>query len=87
MISRSTATDWTRASSSPAGCRPIWIKRRSSLSSGEATVETMDGEATVGEAALIRFATGEFQSGKNDSDGQVVTFAMSAPRDSEDGRV
>ena len=54
---------------------------------GEATFETMDGEVTVGEAEVIRFAPGEFQSGKNDSDGEVVAFAMGAPRDSEDVRI
>jgi len=54
---------------------------------GEATFETMDGEVTVGEAEVIRFAPGEFQSGKNDSDGEVVAFAMGAPRDSEDVRL
>ena len=54
---------------------------------GEATFETMDGEVTVGEAEVIRFAPGEFQSGKNDSDGEVVAFAMGAPGDSEDVRL
>jgi uncharacterized cupin superfamily protein len=54
---------------------------------GEATFETMDGEVTVGEDEVIRFAPGEFQSGKNDSDGEVVAFAMGAPRDSEDVRL
>ena len=54
---------------------------------GEATFDTMDGEVTVGEAEVIRFAPGEFQSGKNDSDGEVVAFAMGAPRDSEDVRI
>ena len=54
---------------------------------GEATFETMDVEVTVGEAEVIRFAPGEFQSGKNDSDGEVVAFAMGAPRDSEDVRL
>jgi len=47
----------------------------------------MDGEVTVSEGEVIRFAPGEFQSGKNDSDGEVVAFAMGAPRDSEDVRV
>ena len=54
---------------------------------GEATFETMDGEVTVGDDEVIRFAPGEFQSGKNDSDGEVVAFAMGAPRDSEDVRL
>jgi len=54
---------------------------------GEATFETMDGEVTVGKNEAIRFAPGEFQSGKNDSDGDVVAFALGAPRDSEDVRI
>ena len=54
---------------------------------GEATFETMDGEVTVGESEAIRFEPGEFQSGKNDSDGEVVAFAMGAPRDSADVRL
>jgi hypothetical protein len=47
----------------------------------------MDGEVTVGEDEAIRFAPGEYQSGKNDSDGEVVAFALGAPRDSEDVRI
>ena len=54
---------------------------------GEATFETMNGEVTVSKGEVIRFAPGEFQSGKNDSDGEVVAFAMGAPRDSEDVRL
>jgi transcription elongation factor Elf1 len=54
---------------------------------GEATFETMDGEVAVGEDEVIRFAPGEFQSGKNDSEERVVAFALGAPRDSEDVRI
>ena len=54
---------------------------------GEATFETMDGAVGVGAGEAIRFAPGEFQSGKNDSDDEVVAFALGAPRDSEDIRV
>lgn len=54
---------------------------------GETMFKTMDGEVAVGENELIRFAPGEFQSGKNDSDGEAVVFALGAPRDSEDVRV
>ena len=54
---------------------------------GEATFETMDGEVTVGADEVIRFAPGEFQSGKNDGDEDVVAFALGAPRDSEDVRI
>lgn len=44
------------------------------------TVEVDAGEA-------IRFAPGEFQQGRNESDEQVVALALGAPRDSTDGRV
>lgn len=54
---------------------------------GEATYETMDGEIVVEEGEAIRFAPGEFQSGKNDSDSELVVFALGAPRDSEDTRI
>ena len=47
---------------------------------GEATFETMDGEVDVGAGEAIRFAPGEFQSGKNDSDGEIVAFALGARR-------
>lgn len=54
---------------------------------GEATYETMDGEIVVGEGEAIRFSPGEFQSGKNDSDSELVVFALGAPRESEDVRI
>lgn len=70
---------------------------------GEATFETLapqsgadcangktvseDGEIVVGEGEAIRFAPGEFQSGKNESDGELAVLAMGAPRDSEDIRI
>ena len=54
---------------------------------GVATFETMDGEVTVGEREAIRFAPGEFQSGRNESDGDLVALALGAPRDSEDVRI
>lgn len=54
---------------------------------GEATFETPDGELTVGEHEAVRFAPGEFQSGKNNGDRPVVAFALGAPRESEDVRV
>ena len=65
---------------------------------GEATFETYSprgrteparssGEITVGENEAIRFAPGEFQSGKNATDEPVVALALGAPRDSEDVRV
>ncbi|RLM62994.1 cupin domain-containing protein [Halorubrum sp. Atlit-26R] len=54
---------------------------------GDATFETMDGDVTVGAGEAIRFAPGEFQSGKNDGDEAIVAFALGAPRDSEDVRI
>ncbi len=54
-------------------------------SSGEPASER--GEVTVGEGEAIRFAPGEFQSGRNDSDGDLVALAIGAPRDSEDVRI
>lgn len=54
---------------------------------GKATFETMNSKATVSENEVLRFAPGEFQSGKNDSEERVVAFALGAPRDSEDIRI
>lgn len=54
---------------------------------GEATFELRDGEVTIGEDEAVRFAPGEFQSGKNDSEDRVVALALGAPRDSEDVRI
>lgn len=65
---------------------------------GEATFETYaprgDGnrpdrgdEVTVAAGEAIRFAPGEFQSGRNDADGDLVAFAMGAPRDTGDVRL
>jgi mannose-6-phosphate isomerase-like protein (cupin superfamily) len=63
---------------------------------GEATFETRtnggatDGdeyerrEVTVGPNEAIRFAPGEFQSGRNAGDGEVVALGLGAPRDSND---
>jgi mannose-6-phosphate isomerase-like protein (cupin superfamily) len=56
---------------------------------GEATFALRDegDEVTVGENEAIRFAPGEFQSGKNDSDETVVAFGLGAPRHTEDVRI
>ncbi|WP_123537382.1 cupin domain-containing protein [Halosimplex salinum] len=66
---------------------------------GEATFETLperDGPVdrprtgrvvTVESGEAIRFAPGEYQSGHNRSDGDLVALAIGAPRDSEDVRV
>ncbi len=57
---------------------------------GEATFETYTppevAEVTVAEGEAIRFAPGEFQSGRNDAERELVILAMGAPRDSEDVR-
>jgi mannose-6-phosphate isomerase-like protein (cupin superfamily) len=54
---------------------------------GEATFETMDGEVSVAAGEAIRFAPGEFQSGKNAGEEPVVAFALGAPRDTQDVRI
>lgn len=65
---------------------------------GEATFETYaprddanrpdrGREVTVGAGEAVRFAPGEFQSGRNDGDGDLVAFAMGAPRDGGDVRL
>jgi mannose-6-phosphate isomerase-like protein (cupin superfamily)/predicted RNA-binding Zn-ribbon protein involved in translation (DUF1610 family) len=61
---------------------------------GEATFETLaagsdTGETvTVGVDEAIMFAPGgEFHSGKNESDGDLLAVAIGAPRDSEDVRI
>lgn len=53
--------------------------------SGTLTVETLDGETTVGANEAVRFAPGESHAGRNDdgSDGDVELLALDAPRDSE----
>lgn len=54
---------------------------------GEATFVTRDGEVTVEANEAIRFAPGEFQSGKNEGDEAVIAFGIGAPRGSEDVRI
>ncbi|WP_440764950.1 cupin domain-containing protein [Natronorubrum sp. DTA7] len=49
------------------------------VQSGTATFDTEEGEVTVGEDEVIRFAPGEFQQGYNDGDDPVVGFAFGAP--------
>ncbi|WP_436343744.1 cupin domain-containing protein [Natronorubrum sp. FCH18a] len=46
---------------------------------GTATFDTEEGEVTVEEGEVIRFAPGEFQHGYNDGDDPVVGFAFGAP--------
>jgi uncharacterized cupin superfamily protein len=54
---------------------------------GTATFETMDGPVTVDQGEAIRFAPGEFQSGKNEGDNDLVLLALGAPRNTEDVRI
>lgn len=50
---------------------------------GEATFETETGTVTVTSGEAVRFASGEFQSGGNESGEDAVVLALGAPRDSE----
>jgi uncharacterized cupin superfamily protein len=54
---------------------------------GEATFETLGGELSVAAGEAIRFAPGEYQSGKNDGEDDLVAFGLGAPRHSRDIRV
>lgn len=60
---------------------------------GTATFETMPTadaeptEITVGAGEAVRFAPGEYQSGRNAGDEPLTGLALGAPRDSEDVRV
>lgn len=60
---------------------------------GTATFETRpeataDSETiTVGPDEAVRFAPGEFQQGRNESDERVVALALGAPKGSTEGRV
>ncbi|WP_435065655.1 cupin domain-containing protein [Halobaculum sp. EA56] len=54
---------------------------------GEATFETLDGEVTVAAGGAVRFAPGEYQTGENRGDEELVALALGAPRESDDVRV
>jgi uncharacterized cupin superfamily protein len=47
---------------------------------GTATFETEEGAVEVGDDEAIRFAPGEYQEGKNESDERVRALAMGAPQ-------
>jgi mannose-6-phosphate isomerase-like protein (cupin superfamily) len=51
----------------------------------DATADSELVEVAAGET--IRFAPGEFQQGRNESDGRVVALALGAPKESTEGRV
>jgi len=57
------------------------------VTEGEAAFETTDGEVSVAAGEAIRFAPGEFQSGKNAGDDTLLAFALGAPRESQDVRI
>lgn len=60
---------------------------------GEATFETApapDAETetvTVESGGVVRFAPGEYQQGRNESDDHLVALALGAPKESADVRV
>lgn len=54
---------------------------------GTAEFETMNGTITVEAGEAIRFGPGEFQSGANAAEQDLVALALGAPRDSEDVRI
>ena len=54
---------------------------------GEATFETLNGKVSVSSGEVIRFAPGEYQSATNDSDDDILLYALGAPRGTEDWRV
>ncbi|WP_265108958.1 cupin domain-containing protein [Halosolutus halophilus] len=54
---------------------------------GTATFETRAGDVTVEKDEAIRFAPGEFQSGYNDGEADLVALAIGAPRETEDVRI
>jgi len=54
---------------------------------GTATFETPDDEVAVGPDEAIRFAPGDYQTGRNDGDEDVVALALGAPKESRDIRV
>ncbi|QLK26187.1 cupin [Natrinema zhouii] len=60
--------------------------RASQRDAADASGETAsgDGEVTVDEDEVIRFAPGDFQRGYNDTDERVVGFAFGAPGSKHD---
>lgn len=54
---------------------------------GEATFETLEGEHAVGAGEAVRFAPGEYQEGRNESDGRLRALAFGAPQASGEIRV
>ena len=54
---------------------------------GTATFETLEDEYEVGPGEAVRFAPGEYQEGRNESDGRLRALAFGAPQDSGEIRV
>ena len=54
---------------------------------GVATFETVDDEHRVEAGEAVRFAPGEYQQGRNESDERVRALALGAPKDPGEGRV
>lgn len=54
---------------------------------GTATFETEDGDVTVSAEGAIRFAPGEWQLGRNETDERVVALALGAPADADDADI
>ena len=54
---------------------------------GTAAFETPDGEVEVEAGEVVRFAPGDYQSGKNAGDGTAEALALGAPKESTDVRV
>lgn len=54
---------------------------------GAMTFETLDGEHVLRSGNPVRFAPGEFQSGKNDGDASAAVLAIRAPRETDALRV
>ncbi|QLG50803.1 cupin domain-containing protein [Natrinema halophilum] len=51
---------------------------------GTATFETEDGDVAVSAGEAIRFAPGEWQLGRNETDEQVVALALGAPAETDE---
>jgi len=54
---------------------------------GTATFETKEGTHEVGEHEVVRFAPGEYQEGRNESDERVRALAFGAPQEAGESRV
>ncbi|MFB6223817.1 MAG: cupin domain-containing protein [Haloarcula sp.] len=54
---------------------------------GEMSIETMAGSETVTAGEAVSFDRGEFHTGRNDSDTNLVVLALGAPRETDDIRL